>query len=111
MVPVNSSSRQRMPSINDLSFSDICEVYLQEYRAGNKVSIRALAKKFPQFSDRILNELPHMALLEKSLKPERSLKILDDFASTNYEILDEIGEVLLGSCIEPRIDQPTEMSP
>lgn len=80
-----------MASFEELSFSDICEVYLQEYRAGNKVNLRALAKKFPKFSDRILKELPHMALLESSLKPDRALKILDHFQSTNYEIQDEIG--------------------
>ncbi|MCU0721577.1 MAG: serine/threonine protein kinase, partial [Pirellula sp.] len=80
-----------MAGLEELSFSDICEVYLQEYRAGNKVNLRALAKKFPKFSDRILQELPHMALLESSLKPDRSLTILDDFQSTNYEIQDEIG--------------------
>ncbi|MCU0710556.1 MAG: serine/threonine protein kinase [Pirellula sp.] len=91
-----------MASIEDLSFSDICEVYLQEYRAGNKVNLRALAKKFPKFSERILTELPHMALLESSLKPERESTILDLFQSTNYEIQDEIGRGASGVVFRTR---------
>lgn len=91
-----------MAKIDDLSFSDICEVYLQEYRAGNKVNLRALAKKFPRFSDRILNELPHMALLESSLKPPQESTIVDHFQSTNYEIQQEIGRGASGVVFRTR---------
>lgn len=56
-----------MPSQPDFSFSDITEVYLQELRRGNSVPIKLLAKRFPQYADRILGELPTIALIEGSL--------------------------------------------
>lgn len=71
----------------DISYTDITEVYLQELRRGNRVSVQTLAKKFPQFADRILAELPMMAALEVDLgsKPIPLPKIPE------YQLIEEIG--------------------
>lgn len=55
----------------DISFTDITEVYLQEFRRGKRVSLQSLAKKFPQFADRILSEIPLMTALEKDRSPSK----------------------------------------
>ena len=56
-----------MQSISEVSYTDITEVYLEELRRGNQVSVQALAKRFPQHAKRILSELPLMAALERDL--------------------------------------------
>ncbi len=79
-----------MQSPTQISFSDIGEVYLQELRRGNSVSLKALAKHFPQFSDRILHELPAMALLEGSLRQKQSTTP-EKLEIPGYELLNELG--------------------
>jgi serine/threonine protein kinase len=71
----------------DISYTDITEVYLQELRRGNRVSVHALAKQFPQFSNRILTELPMMAALESDLGG----KSLPLPKIPNYQLIEEIG--------------------
>lgn len=73
-----------------ISFSDISEVYLQEMRRGNAVSIRALAKRFPQFAERIMTELPAMALLEGSLRKDKEAT-LEPLQVPGFELVRELG--------------------
>ncbi len=73
-----------------ISFSDISEVYLQEMRRGNAVSIRALAKRFPQFAERIMTELPAMALLEGSLRKDKEAT-LEPLEVPGFELVGELG--------------------
>lgn len=79
-----------MPIPTTISFSDISEVYLQELRAGNSVSIRALAKHFPQFAERIVTELPAMALLEGSLRKDKEATFRP-LEIPGFELIKELG--------------------
>ncbi len=82
----------------DISYTDITEVYLQELRNGNKVNVQSLAKKFPQFADRILHELPLMAALETNLSDrEAPLPSIP-----NYQLLEEIGRGNFGIVFKAR---------
>ncbi|MFO0943108.1 MAG: serine/threonine-protein kinase [Pirellulales bacterium] len=79
-----------MPIATTISFSDISEVYLQELRRGNSVSIRALAKRFPQFAERIMAELPAMALLEGTLRKDKQTT-LEPLEVPGFELIRELG--------------------
>jgi len=84
----------------DISYTDITEVYLQELRRGNRVSVQSLAKKFPQFANRILTELPMMAALESDIGNSRAL-----FPRIpGYELIEEIGQGTSGIVFKAKHD-------
>ena len=79
------------------SFTDISEVYLSELRRGNRVSLESLAKRFPQYAERILNELPAMELLDSALRgssgnAENSLPTIP-----GYTLIEELGQGASGT--------------
>lgn len=76
-----------MQASPDISYTDITEVYLQELRRGNRVSVQSLAKQFPQYSKRILSEFPMMAALESDLGGKQ----LPLPRIPNYQLIEEIG--------------------
>jgi serine/threonine protein kinase len=84
----------------DISYTDITEVYLQELRRGSRVSVQALAKKFPQFADRILTELPMMAALESDLGSRRQ----PHPQIPHYQLIQEIGNGTSGVVYKAKHD-------
>ncbi len=91
---------EMMQANTDISFTDIAEVYLQELRRGNKVSLKALAKEFPQYAKRILADFPTMAALESDLGVKaRSLPTIP-----NYKLIEEIGSGNYGVVYKARHD-------
>ena len=89
-----------MLASTEISYTDITEVYLNELRRGNRVSARSLAKKFPQFADRILAELPMMAALESDLGSHRpSIPKIP-----HYQLLEEIGRGTSGVVYKAKHD-------
>ncbi len=90
-----------MLASTEISYTDITEVYLQELRRGNRVSVPSLAKKFPQFADRILAELPMMAALETDLGSNR----LPLPKIPGYQLIEEIGHGTSGVVYKAKHDR------
>ena len=89
-----------MQASQDISYTDITEVYLQELRRGNRISVQSLAKKFPQFSKRILSEFPMMAALESDLGGKQ----LPLPRIPNYQLVEEIGSGSSGVVFKAKHD-------
>ncbi|MEZ6138526.1 MAG: serine/threonine-protein kinase [Pirellulaceae bacterium] len=84
----------------EVSYTDITEVYLEELRRGNRVSPQALAKRFPQYANRILSELPLMEALERDLgKKEASVPNIP-----GYQLVSEIGRGAYGIVYKAKHD-------
>ncbi len=89
-----------MQSSLEISYTDITEVYLEEIRLGKRVSVQALAKRFPQYASRILTELPLMDALEQNFGQNRqAVPVIP-----NYQIIQEIGRGTSGIVYKAKHD-------
>ena len=52
---------------SDISFASLAEMFIHELRRGVELPIDALVKSFPHLEEQIRDELPVLALLEKSV--------------------------------------------
>jgi serine/threonine protein kinase len=95
-----------MQSSLEISYSDVTEVYLEELRRGNRVSVTALAKQFPQYASRILNELPLMAVLESNL----GSKDLSVPSIPGFQLLEELGRGTSGIVYKARHDSGKQVA-
>lgn len=89
-----------MQSSLEISYTDITEVYLEEIRLGKRVSVQALAKRFPQYASRILTELPLMDALEQNFGQNRqAVPVIP-----NYQLIQEIGRGTSGIVYKAKHD-------
>ncbi len=95
-----------MQSSLEISYTNITEVYLEELRRGNRVSVAALAKQFPQYASRILNELPLMAALENNL----GCKELPAPHIPGFQLLEELGRGTSGIVYKAKHDSGKQVA-
>ncbi len=88
-------------STNDISFTQIADMYLAELRKGVPLSIDVLAKTFPHLADEIRESLPAMVLLEKSFADQKQTPVaLPEEIIGGCRIVREIGRGAMGIVYE-----------
>ncbi len=82
---------------SDVSFHHVADLYLSELRNGAAPSLSVLAKAFPHLANEIRDQLPTLALLERTLgKPQATVDVQVDAALERNRLVDTGAK--LGGC-------------